>query len=97
DVPREASYFGWSKPERPVMPDRIREVPERVDVRGDVLLPLDEDEARRAVRSLRDLGVESIAVSLLYSFLNPVHELRLREIIAEEHPAALVSLSYEVL
>jgi N-methylhydantoinase A len=97
DIPREENYFGYVKPPRPVTPDLIREVPERVDQDGRVLVPLDEGAARRAVRSLRDLGVESIAVSLLYSFLNPAHELRLREVIAEEHPAALVSLSCEVL
>jgi N-methylhydantoinase A len=97
DIPRQESYFGWIKPRRPVTPDLIREVTERVDSRGHVLTPLDEVEARQAVRSLRQLGVESIAVSLLYSFLNPAHERRLREIIAEEHPAALVSLSSDVL
>lgn len=97
DIPRQENYYGWVKPRRPVTPDLIREVPERIDHRGAVLRPLDEDAARRAVRSLRDLGVESIAVSLLYSFLNPAHEQRLRQIIAEEHPGALVSLSCEVL
>jgi N-methylhydantoinase A len=97
DIPRSENYFGWVKPPRPVTQDLIREVPERVDYHGTVVQPLDEAAARRAVRELRDLGVESIAVSLLYSFLNPAHEQRLRAIIAEEHPHALVSLSCEVL
>ncbi len=97
DIPRDANYFGWSKPERPVKADLIREVPERVDCDGRVLRPLDEDAACMAIHGLRDLGVESYAVSLLYSFLNPAHELRLRELIAEEQPGALVSLSCEVL
>ncbi|HLZ70076.1 MAG TPA: hydantoinase/oxoprolinase family protein [Dehalococcoidia bacterium] len=97
DIPRDANYFGWSKPERPVKADLIREVSERIDCEGRVLRALDDDEARKAIRSLRDLGVESYAVSLLYSFLNPAHELRLRELLAEEQPGALVSLSCEVL
>ena len=97
DIPRSENYFGWIKPRGPLPPDRIGEVPERIDYEGRVIRPLDEAAARRAVRGLRDLGVDSIAVSLLYSFLNPAHEERLREIIAEEHPAALVSLSSEVL
>jgi len=97
DIPRSENYFGWVKPRRPVTPDLIREVTERVGRDGGVLIPLDEDGARRAVRSLRDLGVESIAVSLLYSFVNPTHEQRLRAIITEAHPDALVSLSSEVL
>jgi N-methylhydantoinase A len=97
DIPRVENYYGWIKPARPVTPDLIREVRERVDHAGRVIVPLDEDTARQAARELRDLGVESVAVSLLYSFLNPAHELRLGEIIAEEHPDALVSLSSDVL
>lgn len=97
DIPREGNYYGWVKPARPVSPALIREIPERIDRHGQVLRPLDEEAARQAVRSLHDFGVESIAISLLYSFLNPAHEQRLRAIIAEEHPQALISLSSEVL
>ncbi|MHB8575141.1 MAG: hydantoinase/oxoprolinase family protein [Dehalococcoidia bacterium] len=97
DIPREANYFGWVKPLRPVSPDRTREVSERVNAAGQIVVALNEDGARQAIRGLRDLDVESIAVSLLYSFLNPAHERRLAELIAEEHPAAFVSLSSEVL
>src|SRR5262249_22681192 len=70
-------------------------VRERVDFRGDVLRKLDEPALRQAVR---DLGaVESIAVCLLFSFLHPEHERRVREIILEELPDCSVSLSSEVL
>ena len=44
--------------------------------RGDVLVPLDEDEVRAAARALREDGVESIAICFLFSYLNPVHEAR---------------------
>ena len=64
---------------------------------GDVLVPLDEDELREAVRELRDRGVEAIAVCFLFSFLNPLHERRAAEIIAEEAPGVYVSLSHEVI
>jgi N-methylhydantoinase A len=97
DIPRGENYWGWVKPQRPVTPEYIVEVPERVDKDGNVLVPLDEATARQAVRRLRELGVESIAVSLLYSFLFPEHERRIAAICAEEHPNALVSLSSEVL
>lgn len=64
---------------------------------GDVLTPLDEDEVRERVRELKEAGVEAIAVCLLHSYLNPDHEKRIGEIIAEEHPEAFVSLSSEVV
>lgn len=61
------------------------------------LITLDEEDARRVVRELLDDGVESFAVSLHWSFLNPVHEQRLAQIISEEAPDAFVSLSHELL
>jgi len=72
-------------------------VPERLDFRGNVVTPLDEEAVREAVRRLRRQGIESIAVCFLFSFLNPAHEKRVREIVAEEHPDARVSLSHEVM
>ena len=52
---------------------------------------------RAAARRLARDGIESIAVCLLFSFINPEHELRVREIVAEEVPQARVSLSHEVM
>lgn len=73
-------------------------VPERCDFEGNVLLALDEDAVRAGVRRLKALGVESIAVMFLFSYVNPDHEQRAAEIIAEEYPeVAHVSLSHEVL
>ncbi len=81
-----------------VVPKRLtREVSERVDYRGRVVPPLDEDDARRAIRELRDEGVEVFAVSLLWAFKNPDHEQRLGELIAEADPDALFTLSSELL
>jgi N-methylhydantoinase A len=72
-------------------------IPERLDFRGQVVTPLDEGAVREAVRRLRRQGIESIAVCFLFSFLNPAHEQRVREIIAEEYPGARISLSHEVM
>jgi N-methylhydantoinase A len=72
------------------------EVTERVDRDGTVVVALDEDEARAAIRALLDDGVQAIAVSLLWSFRNPAHEQRLRELIAEQDPDVFVALSSEV-
>lgn len=81
-----------------VVPKRlIGEVTERVDYRGRVVLPLDEDDVRATVRRLLDEGAETFAVSLLWSFKNGDHEARVGEIIAEEAPDALVSLSSALL
>jgi len=68
----------------------------RIDARGAEIAPLDEAALRAAVAALRAGGVEAIAVSYLWSIVNPVHELRSREIIAELWPEVPVTLSHEV-
>ncbi|ROZ98996.1 hydantoinase/oxoprolinase family protein [Gordonia sp. OPL2] len=72
------------------------EVTERVDRDGRVIVNLDEDEVRAAVRVLLDQGITAIAVSLLWSFRNPAHEQRIRDIVHEIDPSVFVSLSSEV-
>lgn len=64
---------------------------------GEELLPLNEDEVRAAVRKMKAEKVEAIAVCFLFSFLNPAHEQRVKEIIKEEYPEVYISLSSEVL
>jgi N-methylhydantoinase A len=73
-------------------------IPERMNFEGNVLLPLDEEAVRRGVQRLEKLGVRSIAVMYLFSFVNPEHERRTREIVLEEFPdVEHVSLSHEVM
>jgi N-methylhydantoinase A len=73
-------------------------IPERMDHKGEVLLELDEDAVRRGVRRLEKLGVRSIAVMFLFSYVNPAHERRAAEIIREEFPDVdHISLSHEVM
>ena len=64
---------------------------------GRELVPLDEDEVRAAVRKMKKDKVEAIAVCFLFSFLNPAHEERVKEIVKEEYPEAYLCLSSEVL
>lgn len=64
---------------------------------GAELIPLDEEEVRQAVRKMKADKVEAIAVCFLFSFLNPAHEQRVKEIIKEEYPEVYISLSSEVL
>ncbi len=67
-----------------------------VPPRGDVLIPLDDAGVREAARALRDDGVEAIAVCFLFSYLNPAHEARARDIVREEAPDCFVCTSAEV-
>ena len=82
---------------RPLVPRYLSfGVPERLDFRGDVLAPLDEDAVRRMAEYLPGEGVESIAVCLLHSYVNPDHERRIGDILKELLPSVPVSLSSEV-
>ncbi|MDO8631781.1 MAG: hydantoinase/oxoprolinase N-terminal domain-containing protein [Phycisphaerales bacterium] len=58
-------------------------VPERLDARGNVLKPLDESSVREIGRALRKVGVETVAVCLLHSNVNPAHDKRVGEILRE--------------
>lgn len=81
-----------------IVPRRRRlGVPERVLHDGSVHQPLDEEAARRAIARLARQGVESVAISLIFSFVNPAHERRLAELVREALPDVPISLSHEVL
>ncbi|MHB8828711.1 MAG: hydantoinase/oxoprolinase family protein [Syntrophales bacterium] len=95
---RYAPYDVFAEFPLPLIPRRYRfEVNERIRSDGSILKALDQEEARQTVRTLVKLGIESIAVCLINSFENPVHELMLEEIIASEAPGMSVSISYRVL
>ena len=84
----------WAKP--PLLLSRrcIVGVPERIDASGEVVRPLDESAAIAAIQALRDSGVQSYAVCLLWSVADPRHEVRVGELIARVHSGASVSLSH---
>jgi N-methylhydantoinase A len=82
---------------QPLVPRHLRlPVPERLDNEGNVLIPLDAAAVRALAPKLRAEKVESIAVGFLHAFVNPAHEQRVREILAETLPEVPVSLSCEV-
>jgi N-methylhydantoinase A len=87
----------YDKPAPLVPPNLTGEVKERVDFRGNVLLPLDEAALRETLRRLKAQRIEALAVCLLFSFLHPEHEARVRDIAHEEMPGCNVSLSSEIL
>ena len=90
------SYF-WVKPDRIVPRDLVRTVGGRLAYTGDEIRPFDDDGARRVARWFRRQEVDTLGVCLVHAYANPTHERRLREILAEEHPRAVVSLSSDVL
>ncbi|MEF8867732.1 MAG: hydantoinase/oxoprolinase family protein [Haloarculaceae archaeon] len=93
--------YGWMDMEKP---DPLADLVDTRGVSGKIgspdgeeTEPLDEAEVREAVRELRDAGVESLTVALLNSYLDPSHEERVREIVAEEAPDLPVSISAEIV
>ena len=85
-----------NKPEPLVPRALIREVVERVDCDGDVVVQLDEASAERAIRELVDAGVEAIAICFLWSFTNPAHERRVKELVEQLAPGVYVTASSDV-
>jgi N-methylhydantoinase A len=84
------------KPEPLVPRHLIRGISERIDRYGEVLVQLQEQDVAEAIDSLLADGVESIAVSLLWSFVNDAHERRIKEILEERAPHVFSAYSHEI-
>jgi N-methylhydantoinase A len=83
---------------QPLVPRALRrEVAERLDETGRVLVPLNRMEVFDVVQELRRDGVEALAVVLLHSFRNPLHERIIREVVESEFPSLTLSLSSDVM
>jgi N-methylhydantoinase A len=90
------SYF-WVKPDRIVPPDRVKTVAGRIDHTGAELRPFDEAQAVAAARWFAARGIATVGVCFLHSYASPAHEEAMARVLAREHPAAVVSLSSQVL
>jgi N-methylhydantoinase A len=90
------SYF-WVKPDRIVPRHLVRGVGGRLDFTGRELRSFDDAGAREVARWFRDQGVDTLGVCFIHAYANPDHEERMRQVLAEEHPDAVVSVSSEVL
>src|SRR5262245_47376777 len=85
------------RPPDPLVPRHLRlEVAERLDARGEVLIPLDLAEARERARELIDQGVRAIAVVFLHSYANGAHEEAVKALVERELPGCFVSISSEI-
>lgn len=94
---RDVMYdFKYRKPE-PLVPRYLAfEVPERMNFEGKVLKEFDREAARRVAERIKAEGVESVAVCFLHSYVNPAHELAMREVLLEVYPEVSVTLSHEL-
>jgi N-methylhydantoinase A len=91
-------YASLDKPEPIVEKQFIKGVPERIDSRGEVIVPIDEAATRQVIRDLLEKGVDGIAVNLLWSHANQTHEERVKELVADEaEPDVFVSASHEIV
>jgi N-methylhydantoinase A len=100
DIGREVRYDLYDLDivfPQPLVPRRLRfEVDERIDGHGRVIRPLDEQTVRDGIRRMKDEGVTAVAVTLLHGYQNPIHELRIQDILRSDFPEAKISLSSRV-
>ena len=90
--------YGMTGSFEPLIDRELRlEVSERLDARGRVVTPLDEDEVRTALQTLESLGADAIVIHFLHAYANPVHEKRAAEIAGEVWKSGFVSTSSEIL
>ena len=99
DIGYESRYDQYDimleKPPALVPRERRLVVPERVDVNGRVLKPLDEAAVEAVAGDLARLGVESVGIGFIHSYANPAHERRAHEILAAALPKVSITLSSE--
>ena len=95
EAPRKRAFDWRLDYPRPFVPrDRTCEVRGRIDARGNEIAPLCEDDVRAAVDHFRRCPVDAIAVSLLWSVVEPAHERRVGEIVRALWPEVPVTLSH---
>jgi N-methylhydantoinase A len=89
--------ISWIKAKPFVQRRYCYELNERLSAKGDVVVPLDEAEVRELARTIKMESIEAVAICFVFSYMNPDHEIRAREIIGEEIPGIPISISYDVL
>jgi N-methylhydantoinase A len=90
-VEKILDYAASSLPGRFVRRQDVVEIPERIDSFGDVVVALDLDAVARGADQLLEQGVETLAVSYLWSHLNPAHEEATTALLEERHPGVYIS------
>jgi N-methylhydantoinase A len=94
---RFEQYDIWMERPPPLVPRNLRlPVPERLSARGDIIKPLDESVFPEIVRTLDQAEIASVAIGFLHSYVDPVHEVKARDILAGLAPHLSITLSSEV-
>ncbi|MEJ2264011.1 MAG: hydantoinase/oxoprolinase family protein, partial [Anaerolineales bacterium] len=95
---RYDAYDIFAEYPKPLVPRSLRtEVFERITADGRVIVQLKPEEVSEVLNEIRQLGIESLAVCLIHSYENPIHEMQIKEIVNKEAPGLSLSISYEVL
>lgn len=89
--------YSYDYPDPYIPRRRSFEITERIGAEGDIVLPLDEAQARSVIATLAERGFEAVAVSLLWSIANPAHELRLGALLEEMLPGVPYTLSHQLV
>src|SRR5262249_53552122 len=94
---RFEQYDLYMEKPSPLVPRDLRfGVPERLEARGGVLLPLNEEAVKALAPELQRRGIEAVAIGFMHAYLDPRHERRTREILSQLLPGLAISLSSEV-
>ena len=95
--PRKGAFQWRLNYPEPYVPRHLtRTAAGRIDSRGRELAPLSHEDVRKAAAAFRELGVQAVAVGLLWSVVNPAHELAVRDTLARELPGVPITLSHEI-
>ena len=87
----------WDKP-RPLVPRRLRfEITERMGADGAVVTQLEPDSVIAALEKMRGQDVDSVAICLLHSYLNPAHERAVMALVRQHAPGLSISASHQVM
>jgi len=95
---RPSLYDFWAKRPRPLVPRNLcYGVPERILYTGEILRPLDESRLQTIINDIKRKNVMSIAVCLIHSYANAIHEQRIKALIAKTYSEAFVTVSSDIL
>jgi len=95
---REKMYDNRYTAPQPLVPRYLRRpVEERVNLAGEIIAPLKEEDVREAIELFKEEGVEAVAISFMHAYTNPENERRAADIVRKKFPEAYLTLSSEIL
>jgi len=86
----------WDKPKPYVMRRDCFEINERTNSKGEIVKPSEIEEVENIIKEIKKRGIKAIAIAFIFSYINPINETKVKEIINNIYPEAFISLSHEV-